>query len=340
MVAAPQAPSLYLPQPPTDLTAVRTGDDVVLHWTMPKNATDKAPLKGDQEAYICRSLDAAPCEGAGSVHFAPKAKAEFIDHLPPALTAGALRLLTYTVQLRNHSGRTAGPSNLAYSASGTAPEQITSFAADVRADGVLLHWQPSSGGASFIRIQRTLVLPPGQKAKSSSDQMRKGAEVPPQQTLESPYPSQHDPGRSLDKDVAFDTTYRYSVQRITKSTFAGHEVEVAGTPSETITIDARDIFPPAAPTGLVAVSSPEEHAIDLSWVPNTENDLVGYAVYRRQQGSNAAPTRISPPEPVAGPSFRDTTVQPNTTYVYSVSAIDQDKNESVRSPEIEASLPQ
>src|SRR5271170_8189264 len=111
MVAPPQPPSLYLPQPATDLTATRTGNEVHLHWTMPKRATDRVFLEGDQAAHICRSIANSPCDPAGDAKYAPEAQADFTDHLPAALTTGQPQLITYTVELCNRRGKTAGPSN-------------------------------------------------------------------------------------------------------------------------------------------------------------------------------------------------------------------------------------
>jgi hypothetical protein len=340
MVAPPQPPSLYLPQPVTDLTATRVGNDVHLHWTMPKRTTDRVLLKGDQDAHICRSLANGPCDPAGDAKFAPETGADFTDHLPAVLTSGPRRLVTYTVELRNRRARTAGPSNSAWTAAGTAPSPAVAFTADIHTDGVLLHWQPAPDASTIIRIQRTLVPKQGVTAKQSSAQARKGAEAAAQQTLEVSYASGHDPAHAFDKDAAFDQTYRYTAQRIEALTLATHKIDIASDPSPTVTLNTRDIFPPAVPTGLVAVSSPDEHAIDLSWSPNTENDLAGYIVYRREAESSAAPTRISPAQPIAGPAFRDAAAVPGKRYGYSISAIDQDKNESARSPEVEESLPQ
>lgn len=340
MVAPPQAPSLYLPQPATDLTAMRVGNDVHLHWTMPKRATDRVLLKGPQDAHVCRSVAKDTCEPAGDAKFAPEAQADFTDHLPANLTSGSPQLITYTVELRNHKGRTAGPSNPAWSASGVAPAQPVSFVAEIRTDGVLLRWQSSTEAGTIARIQRTLNTKPGETPKQGSDLLGKGAEAPIQQTLEVSYAPGHDPAHAYDKDAAFNQIYRYNVQRVETVTLGGHSLEIAGTPSETYILNTRDVFPPAVPTGLVAVASPDEHVIDLSWAPNTESDLAGYIVYRREAGSTAAPTRISPAQTIPGPAFRDTTAVAGRVYAYSVSAIDQDKNESQRSVEVQESLPQ
>ena len=339
MVAPPQPPSLYLPQPITDLTATRINNEVHLHWTMPKRATDRVLLKGDQDAHVCRSFWSNPCDPAGDAKYAPEAQADFIDHLPAALTSGPPQLITYTVELRNHRGNTAGPSNPVWSASGPAPAQAKSFVPEIHTEGVLLQWQPTPDASSFIRIQRTLVAKTTAVPKQSSALLRKGSEVPAQQTLEVAYNPQHDPAHAYDKDAAFNQEYRYTAQRIQTLTLSGHKIEIASEASPAVTLNTRDIFPPAVPTGLVAVASPEEHAIDLSWSPNPENDLAGYIVYRREEGAAATSTRISPAQPIPGPAFRDTTAVPGKHYAYSVSAIDQDKNESQRSPEVEESLP-
>lgn len=329
LVAAPQPPSLKLPQPVTDLTAQRTGNQVALHWTMPKRATDKVLLAGDQKAQICRRVESGPCAVAGTLLAAPDKPATFTDQLPAALTTGAPRPLVYTVELQNRSGRTAGPSNNAVIAAGVAPPPIANLQAHAQADGIVLSWTPESVSA-IIRIERKLA------DKTAPQESSSASSIPAEQTLEFSGP---DEGRALDRDAALDHTYTYTAQRIEQINLPSKSVEVASVPSDAITIDARDVFPPATPSGLHAIADPDAGAIDLSWQPDTEADLAGYTVYRHDAGSSAAPARISPPaQPV--PSFRDTTVLPGHIYEYSVSATDRDGNESPRSPEVEESLPQ
>lgn len=325
MIAAPQPPSLKLPEPVTDLTAQRTGDQVTLHWTMPKRTTDKVLLKGDQKVRVCRRLDTESCADAADLLFAPEKPADFADHLPAALISGAPRPLNYTVELQNHSGHTAGPSNTALTIAGAAPPLIVELQSQVQPNGIVLSWS-ATGDDQTIRIDRKLVQPPGAPKTTA----------PLEQTLEYSGPDQ---GHILDRDAALDHTYTYTVQRIAKLTLEDKSIEVTSEPSATITINARDVFPPAVPVGLQAIADPEARAIDVSWQPNTEADLAGYTVYRREAGTTAAPGRISPPAQPA-PSFRDPNVQPGHTYEYSVSAIDHDGNESALSPEVEESLPQ
>jgi fibronectin type 3 domain-containing protein len=111
-----------------------------------------------------------------------------------------------------------------------------------------------------------------------------------------------------------------------------------------VRVEAQDIFPPAVPTGLVAVATMGENgasetAIDLSWQPVADANLAGYIVYRYEGVGQAAWRRISPAEPLASPAFHDSQVQPGHSYRYAVSAVGQNGHESPRSAEAGESVP-
>jgi hypothetical protein len=101
------------------------------------------------------------------------------------------------------------------------------------------------------------------------------------------------------------------------------------------------------PSGLAAVATAEGGgansgpAIDLSWTPDTEADLAGYIVYRREPAAagDGAWQRISPERPVVGPGFHDGSVVAGHTYDYAVSAVDEEGHESSRSVEAEETVP-
>jgi fibronectin type 3 domain-containing protein len=121
----------------------------------------------------------------------------------------------------------------------------------------------------------------------------------------------------------------------------GRTLELASELCAPVRVAAVDVFPPATPTGLAAVATVGEPgtgaAIDLSWQPDSDADLAGYAVYRREGGG--AWQRISPAQPLVGPAFRDAQVQPGHSYRYAVSAIDQTGHESARSAETQETVP-
>lgn len=351
MPAAPHPPSLKLPEPVTDLAAVRAGNQVTLTWTMPRRDTDKLLLKGNVAARVCRrSAGTTQCDTATTLSFAPAADASFTDTLPAALAAGAPRGLTYFVELDNAKRRSAGLSNPAIVAAGQAPGAVDGLGAELRKNGVVLHWTP--GGAEAIRLNRKLVNPPanaqaGQaKASTAQNASEKGILAPPPMSEDQNLlvETGATTGRAIDRQIQFGPIYEYRAQRVTRVTVDGKTMELDGPYSSPIRVDATASFPPDAPTGLASVvvagENGAETAIDLSWQPNTEADMAGYAVYRREpSATGSAWQRISPAQPVVGPGYHDATVQPGHTYEYAVTAIDLSANESAKSQQTEETVP-
>jgi hypothetical protein len=348
MPGAPLPPSLNLAVPVNDLSAVRTGGQVALTWTMPAKTTDKVLLKGDINVRVCRNESASThCSVTTTLQLAPKADASFTDTLPSPLAAGPPRVLNYSVELVNRKGRSAGLSNSAAILAGEAPPAIENLTAQMRKDGVLLHWMPAPNDSSpaAIRLVRRLLTPP--QKKSNQGPLSQPAE-PLEQTLlvEAAPPTDHAPGASpnasIDNNIHFGETYEYRAQRVARVTVGGSTLELAGPLSPPVRIDAINVFPPSAPKGLAAVATAGENgsgpAIDLSWLPGAESNLAGYIVYRRESETSAW-QRISPAQPVVGPGYHDPNVQPGHTYWYVVTAIDQDGLESARSAEAFDTVP-
>lgn len=331
---APQPPSLNLPNRVLDLAAARAGNRVSLTWTMPKKNTDKLLLKGSIDVRICRSEAAGPCQApASDMAWTPGAAGSFAETLPAALAAGSPRPLTYYVELKNRNGRSAGLSNAATVLAGAAPRPIANLTAEVRKSGVVLRWTPDAAQEP-VRLHRKLLTPPAAKPE-------KGPLAAPPEPLEQNLLVE--PGaqaRALDRTIRFGQTYEYRVQRVARVVSGNSTLELAGELSSPVRVETLDIFPPAIPAGLAAVASLEGDAatVDLSWQPDTEADLAGYAVYRREGSSGWE--RISPPQPLIGPGFRDAKVQPGHTYRYAVTAIDQGGHESKRSEEAQETVPE
>jgi hypothetical protein len=343
---APLPPSLKLPDPVTNLSAVRTGDQVALSWTMSRKNTDKLLIKGNIPVHVCRSEASGACQHVtANLSFAPNAKATFTERLPAALASGAPRPLTYFVELLSPHGRSAGPSNGAHILAGEAPSPVTGLSALLRKDGVVLRWNSVSAASPniVVRLQRKLLTPQPQAGFGATQNSQQGLLAPPKEPVEQNLlvdsPGQRD--RTIDKTIHFGKTYEYRVQRVARVTIDGQAVELAGPLSEPIRVEAIDTFPPAVPTGLAAVATAADSAaaasIDLSWQPDTEADLAGYAVYRRE--GDGPWQRISPPQPLVGPGFHDPQVQPGHTYRYAVTAIDQLGHESARSEEAKEPVP-
>jgi len=347
---APLPPSLKLPDPVTNLTASRTGNQLALTWTMPKKNTDKLLIKGNIPVRICRKESLGSCEPVpGDLAFAPAAQGAFTETLPPALAAGPPRPLTYSVELRNSKGRSAGLSNGAVVLAGEAPAPVTGLSAQVRKEGVVLRWTADAAAepSTVIRLHRKLLTPQSKSGSAGKPPAQPGILAPEPEPVEQSLlvDDAAQPGRSpdrvLDKSIRFGEAYEFRAQRVSRVNVNGQTLELPGPISEPIRVEAIDVFPPATPTGLAAVATAADSAagpsIDLSWQPVGEADLAGYAVYRREGDSDWQ--RISPPQPVVGPAFHDPQVQSGHTYHYAVTAIDQLGHESPRSPEAEETIP-
>ena len=95
-----------------------------------------------------------------------------------------------------------------------------------------------------------------------------------------------------------------------------------------------DTFPPAAPSRLVALETPD--GIMISWSESDARDLKGFFVYRADK--RRGPFELLTKEPIPLPSFTDSDVSPGENYFYAVSAVDsaESPNESERSSPIPA----
>jgi hypothetical protein len=313
---------------------------------MPRRDTDKVLLKGDVTVRICRNESAAAgCSAAATVQFAPETAGSFTDALPPALSEGAPRVVTYFVELDNRKGRTAGLSNGAQILAGEAPAAIDGLAAEMRRDGVLLHWAPAPSNVTpvAVRLMRRLVSLPAPAPATS--RVAEGPLAPRPEPAERNLLVEPDShlDRALDGNIQFGETYEYRAQRVARVIVNGKTLELAGPLSSPVRIEAVNMFPPAVPRGLAAVATAGAEgagpAIDLNWQPNTEADLAGYVVYRREAAATESNwQRISPAQPVEAPGFHDANVQPGHTYRYAVSSVDQQGHESKRSPEAEETV--
>ncbi len=338
---APQPPSLKLPEPVTDLSAVRAGNAVTLHWTTPRRTTDRLLIRGAVTVSVCRRESASQsCVTVGHASSLPRAEGEFRDTLPASLTRGPARELLYSVELLGPKDRSAAPSNTAIVLAGQAPEPVSGLSAKVRADGVAFHWDHADETTrqASVRLHRKLLTIPKEKPKSG---LAEAGPEPVLRDLLAPPPGLGQQPGALDTSARFGQSYEYTAQRVLQVTLDGvdgvQKFELAGPVSPPIRVDVVDNFPPAIPQELAAVFVGEQHSIDLSWQPDTESDLAGYIVYRSVDGGEWI--RISGPAPVDGPAYRDPTVEKGRSYRYAVSAIDQTGHESKRSTPVSESTP-
>jgi hypothetical protein len=345
--AAPQPPTLNLPQPVRDLTAKRAGNVVHLTFTVPQKTTDKLPVRGAMTVHLCRSVESGPCQAAGTLAIPAQQKVVSMDDtLPAELNQGPPHLLSYRVSILNRAAKFAGDSAPGYTAAGAAPLPVTGFVATPRRSGIILSWQAIDQPASatgWIRFDRTRTsAPPPQPEPTESNSSRnlltgrKTPEEPAEQILRLPESTVQHQASAIDATAHTGNSYRYIAQRVEQATVAGRSIEIASLPSVPTETAYGDVFPPPVPTGLVSAADTAAKAIDLDWTPDVDPGLAGYVVYRRTAGTTEQPQRISPAgKPVTSSNWTDTTAAPGQRYAYSVSAIDVSGNESSRSTEVE-----
>ncbi|HVP52107.1 MAG TPA: fibronectin type III domain-containing protein [Terriglobales bacterium] len=341
---APQPPSLELPRAVQNLQATRKGDRVTLTWTTPRETTDRTRIKHLGATRICRAVDrvlAAECvETVGTLP--PEqtplgAAANFTDALPKQLQdAHSLGLISYAVEVENTRGRSAGLSNQVTVPLAPTLPPPTRLLGEVTAKGVVISW--------VVPLDEMQVLSPGLPADRLHYRWRlfrrdtsKPAAAPLEISTAGAFASPRLVQPNLNVlDTGAEWEHEYVYWADIETTMLNPKGEVGGTvegaDSPELHVFVHDIFPPAVPTGLQAVSAgtPQQPFIDLSWAPNTESDLAGYNVYRHEEG--AAPAKINR-ELVKAPTYRDIDVQPGHRYFYSVSAVDVRGNESGRSQE-------
>jgi len=334
---APQPPSLELPRAVSNLQAVRKGDKVTLTWTTPRETTDRTRVKHLGVTRVCRAVDrvaVADCiETVGTLppeHTPLAAAASFTDTLPKQLQeTRPMGFASYAVVVENARGRSVGLSNQV-----TVPLAPTlpppgRISAHVMAEGVGITASgergPTAGALTSYHLYRRVQ---GHKEEVDLGEPL-GVEV-----MELGYTVNF-----LDRSAEWEKAYLYKIAAVTVETVQGKEERIEGDDSPVIAVFVHDVFPPAVPTGLQAVSAgtAQQPFIDLSWAPDTESDLAGYNVYRHEAG--VAPVKINS-DVVKAPTYRDTAVQAGHRYSYSVSAVDVRGNESEKSAETSEAVQQ
>ncbi|MGA8224604.1 MAG: fibronectin type III domain-containing protein [Candidatus Acidiferrales bacterium] len=343
-----------IPEAVTDLSAAQAGNDVVLTFTLPKTTVEHRPLKQPLEVEIYR--DFAP----------PRANST----IPPAATANPTLLATITsgvveintieghfrfadsLKAENFGGQAGGEaiyfvrtraSRKAESANSNpaqvriypAAEPIGDLKAEVTHLGVVLTWTapqktivgsvPAVGSYSIYRAE----IEPGAGAASAA----------PSRGVKAPLAKIADCGTTSYRDTQaeFRKTYVYSVRSVAK--YPDETLESGD--SNWVTVTPKNIFPPAAPQGLVVVFVPAVEKtpahLELSWAINSESDIAGYNVYRSEQ-EGVPGTRLNS-EMLLTPAFRDMNAVPGRRYFYTATAVDRSGNESPASAAAPGGVP-
>jgi len=319
----PHPPRLERPAKITDLSVVQIGQSLEIYFSLPQQTTDGERLTKPLEIEILRAV-APPGTGLSmlpepevwtrlireewlpyaqnnnvsySVHLTER---EFHDWRGQTLVVG-VRTLTRGFR---HRALESDPSNFVdvpiYDVSepiGSVQGVVTEKAVEVQfpAPTRTLSGEPIHDLAGY-RIYRSST------GRAASYELLG-------ETATSPY---------RDRQFEFGHDYYYQVRAVFGK--PGHLAMSDASPAVKVT--PRDVFPPAPPQGLLTIYS--AGAVELVWTANTEADLGGYNVYRRE---DQTAQRVNK-ELLRTPIFRDTTAAPGKTLIYYVTAVDLSGNES------------
>jgi len=329
----------------SDLRAVQTGNDVVLHFTLPTETVDRRPLDQPLSIEIYRGIGAPGAESGTHIallatiptaeldQYASQGQIRYVDALNAEDFLGHddIAGISYCIRTRASAKRASDSSNVAYLQIRPAFQPIADLQAQLTPSAILLSWTPavktltgSTPPVASYRIYRGELTP---SAAGNAE-----APEPPLARIgetESPgFP---------DAQFEFGRSYVYSVRSIAGS---GSEA-LESSDSNLVTITPRDTFPPAAPTGLVLVLVPKQAEtathFALSWAISPETDVAGYNVYRTEQAGGTGERLNS--QLLLTPAFRDMNVQPGRRYFYTVTAVDRSGNESPVSEAVAGSVP-
>jgi fibronectin type 3 domain-containing protein len=296
---------------------VRDGK-VFLKWSIPGGASDEDELAAVKEFWILREETprAAWCDTC------PDRLERFdvlkMDKMDP-FSLGKDRVLyhdrsvsyghvyVYRVMAVTGRGDESEPSNRAvieWEIPPEAPSRVEGSSGDRTA---ILGWGPVEGAEGY-RIYR--------KEQGNGFGHVPIARVGPKEF------SYRDTG--LSEDLVYDYTVR--------SVRTAGRTSLEGPGSRIISVIPRDLTPPKPPRGLVAI--PLATGIELSWQRNTESDLLGYFVYRKDREETRY--RALNKSPLGAAIYIDRTAIREKSYRYAVTAVDRSsqRNESAFSESV------
>lgn len=302
-------PSPELPTAVTDLSVIERGDQIQITFSTPARTTDNLPIKRFSDIDLRMGPAPTPFDfdrwsaTAKPMPVPPPEPSDPDDPRPQPMERQILAsqwvgqriavAVRTSVKSRGHFSPWSNVVRLEVVTPLSAPIVSTKFTAQ----GVDLKWQPSGEGAHYEIFRQ---------GPADKQPVHIGT-------------AEH--AEYLDTTAQYDTPYKYSA--------IAARGAAESLPSKTVEITSRDIFPPAVPTGVTALATPD--SIEISWQRSPEADLKGYYVYRSVNGGPF--TRRG--DLINLPTYADHNVEHGNSYRYEISAIDQKNNESDRSSTVE-----
>ena len=297
-VGDPLPPALNIPQPVQDLRAQQVESKIDASFTIPLKTTENLAIT-DIAAVEIR-VGRAPEGGWNPDAWAAAAKAIAVDANKP------------------------GPAETSFDAREFAGEVVVLAVRTANRKGRSSAWS----NRVTLRVE-TPVITPGDfvadSAPNGSVLSWNGYDGPVIVYRDGAAIGEGSNGRFADPRALLGKVYTYEIQA------RGDKAHGRKTGPKSLTVEDR--FPPAAPSGLTVVAG--AGTVELSWNPNPEPDILGYAVLRAIGDGKFAAVASQ----LDAPAFTDRDVQRGSRYRYMVTALDLRKNQSVTSQEVEITVP-
>ncbi|HEX5965894.1 MAG TPA: hypothetical protein VFY51_08180 [Pyrinomonadaceae bacterium] len=313
------------------LSGAQQGNEVILSWPAPqRNAPDSsvqsirridvfrlaekpgAPLALTEEEFAARSTL------VGSVTFEQiQTAGDTLTYRDVLELAGQPTRLRYALRYVNASGQRAAFSNFLTIEPAARIAQPPTLASDPKLteDTITLTWQAPSANIDGSTPVNLL----GYNVYRMEESQTEPSQVPINSALVSGT-------EYADKNFQFGNNYRYVVRSVSLGT-GGAQVESLN--SNSVSVAARDIFPPAPPGTPSIAADPAFGRLAIFFAANKETDIAGYNIYRSTDPNlpknqwtklnQALLTRTT---------YQDERVESGKTYHYYLTAVDTSGNVS------------
>jgi hypothetical protein len=325
-----QPPVMRTPQAVQDLSLYQQGNKLILSWTNPIAYVDGNPIKEISEVEIWMAEEDKKEAGSDkkltAEEFEKKAdilttlrKAQFGSLLQKGTEAPRLSyiyplepskigriVMTFALKTKDEKRRASEfsePLSMTLEPSPLPPQNVR---VSVFEKYIEIHWEG-----------------PAEKASEPGSTKPVGYNIYRSEGKELPIRLNSSPVKAnefRDMNFSLGQAYRYFIRTVASDAAPFRESD----DSEPIEILAKDVFPPAPPAGLTAISG--LGFIALSWEANKEPDLAGYKVWRRAAGQ--ADFVLLKSLSATESSFSDSSVEKSRKYEYAITALDNSGNES------------
>ena len=328
----PPLPPIERVQQRTELlSGAQQGNEVILSWPAPpRNAPDSSvqsirridvyrlaekpgtPLALTEEEFAARSTL------VGSVTYEQiQTAGDTLTYRDTLELAGQPTRLRYALRYVNASGQRAAFSNFLSIEPAARIAQAPVLASDPKLteDAITITWQAPAANIDGSTPVNLL----GYNVFRMDESQTELNQVPINSALVSGT-------EYADKNFHFGNNYRYIVRAVSLGTGGG---QVESLNSNSVSVAARDIFPPAPPDRPSVAADPAFGRLAIFFAQNKETDIAGYNIYRstdpllpKDQWTKLNQSLLT------RTSYQDERVESGKTYYYYLTAMDQAGNVS------------